>query len=128
MGDFCCAIGLCNVMLSKARLCWKLSTESRAGSDTQQSPAQCRGGGAPGRAVDAGGNEAGSSSLWVSAIDHCLPGASGTQHHDPQGIFKPKIFHDCPLLPSGLESEGLHNLPTTTSEHQCSLAITCSAS
>lgn len=76
-------------------------------------------------------NEGGSSSLWVSGIEHCLAGSSGTQHPDPQGTFKPKRFHHCPLLPSGLESEGLYKviLPTTTApEHQCSLAITRSAS
>lgn len=53
------------------------------------------------------------------------------QHHDPQGLFKSKSFHDCPLLPSGLESEGLYRvvLPTTTApEYQRSLAITCSTS
>lgn len=44
MSDFLCATGLCNVLLSKHRLCWKLLTECRAGSE--QSPAQCRGVGA----------------------------------------------------------------------------------
>lgn len=91
----------------------------------------CRGIHSPRRAVDAGGNEAGSGSLWVSDIEHCLPGGSGTQHHDPQGIFNPQRFQDCPLLPSCLESEGLYKVIlsiTTAPEHQCSLPITHSAS